>query len=40
VFGTLSSLEVEIAVWLIDVNKTQRGVNWQMKAKNARYIKL
>jgi hypothetical protein len=39
-FGTLANLRAEIAAWSIawsiDVNKTQRGVDWQMKVSHAR----
>jgi len=34
--GTLKALRAEIAAWSRDVNQTQRGVNWQMKVKDAR----
>jgi hypothetical protein len=29
-------LQSEIAAWSNDVNNTQRGVDWQMKGKDAR----
>ena len=35
-FGTLVTLQSEIAAWSIDVNATQRGVDWQMKISDAR----
>jgi hypothetical protein len=35
-FGKLSKLQSEIAAWSTDVNKTQRGVDWQMKISDAR----
>lgn len=35
-FGTLPSLQAEIAAWSSDVNDTQRGVDWQMKINDAR----
>ena len=34
--GTLKVLRAEIAAWSRDVNHTQRGVDWQMKVKDAR----
>ena len=34
--GDSSSLQSEIAAWSSDVNKTQRGVDWQMKIDDAR----
>ena len=34
--GALADLETEIAAWSTDVNKTQRGVDWQMKIDDAR----
>lgn len=34
--GDLSILQDEIAAWSIDVNSTQRGVDWQMKIDDAR----
>jgi DDE superfamily endonuclease len=35
-FGTLARLQSELAAWSTDVNTTQRGVDWQMKVKDAR----
>lgn len=35
-FGKLSKLQSEIQAWSIDVNTTQRGVDWQMKIDDAR----
>lgn len=35
--GALKVLRAEIAAWSRDVNQTQRGVDWQMKIKDARY---
>jgi hypothetical protein len=35
-FGTLAKLQSELAAWSTDVNTTQRGVDWQMKVKDAR----
>lgn len=35
-FGTLEQLQSELVAWSTDVNTTQRGVDWQMKVKNAR----
>ena len=35
-FGKLSKLQSEIKAWSIDVNTTQRGVDWQMKIDDAR----
>jgi hypothetical protein len=35
-FGTLAVLHAEIAAWSKDVNRTQRGVDWQMKIDDAR----
>jgi hypothetical protein len=35
-FGTLATLQSEIAAWSNGVNDTQRGVDWQMKVKDAR----
>jgi hypothetical protein len=35
--GMLKGLRAEIAAWSRDVNQTQRGVDWQMKVKDARY---
>ena len=34
--GDLDTLRNEIAAWSIDVNQTQRGVDWQMKIDDAR----
>jgi len=34
--GELSTLQDEIAAWSVDVNSTQRGVDWQMKIDDAR----
>jgi len=34
--GDLRTLRKEIQAWSKDVNKTQRGVDWQMKIKDAR----
>ena len=34
--GTLEELRTEIAAWSADVNRTQRGVDWQMKIEDAR----
>lgn len=35
--GDLKTLRQEISAWSTDVNKTQRGVDWQMKIGDARY---
>ena len=35
-FGALAALQSEIAAWSTDVNTTQRGVDWQMKIRDAR----
>lgn len=35
--STLSTLQEEIAAWSTEVNRTQRGVDWQMKISDARY---
>lgn len=35
-FGQLTKLQSEIKAWSIDVNSTQRGVDWQMKIDDAR----
>jgi hypothetical protein len=34
--GTLEELRDEIAAWSADANRTQRGVDWQMKIDDAR----
>ena len=34
--GDLATLRTEISAWSQDVNKTQRGVDWQMKPDDAR----
>jgi len=34
--GELETLQHEIGAWSIDVNATQRGVDWQMKIEDAR----
>lgn len=34
--GDLKTLRREISAWSTDVNKTQRGVDWQMKVSDAR----
>ena len=34
--GDLKTLQVRIAAWSQDINKTQRGVDWQMKLDDAR----
>jgi DDE superfamily endonuclease len=34
--GNLAMLRQEISAWSTDVNKTQRGVDWQMKISDAR----
>jgi hypothetical protein len=34
--GDLKTLQVRIAAWSKDINKTQRGVDWQMKLDDAR----
>jgi len=34
--GSLAELQEEIAAWSADVNRTQRGVDWQMKIDDAR----
>jgi len=34
--GELKALQDRIAAWSKDVNKTQRGVDWQMKIDDAR----
>ena len=33
----IETLQKEIGTWSIDVNKSQRGVDWQMKISDARY---
>jgi hypothetical protein len=38
-FGNIETLQAETTAWSTDVNKTQRGVDWQMKVNDAR-IKL
>ena len=35
-FGRLAKLQSELTAWSTDVNTTQRGVDWQMKVKDAR----
>jgi hypothetical protein len=35
-FGKLAILQSELTAWSTDVNTTQRGVDWQMKVKDAR----
>jgi hypothetical protein len=35
-FATLARLQSETAAWSYDVNTTQRGVDWQMKIRDAR----
>lgn len=35
-FGTLPKLQSELKAWSTDVNTAQRGVDWQMKVKDAR----
>jgi len=35
--GDLKTLRREISAWSVDVNKTQRGVDWRMKISDARY---
>jgi hypothetical protein len=35
-FGQLSTLQSELAAWSTDANATQRGVDWQMKVRDAR----
>ena len=34
--GEVAVLQEEIEAWSIDVNSTQRGVDWQMKIEDAR----
>ena len=35
-FGTIENLQDELQAWAIDVNNSQRGVDWQMKIGDAR----
>jgi hypothetical protein len=35
-FGEIETLRTETSAWSTDVNKTQRGVDWQMKIDDAR----
>jgi hypothetical protein len=35
-FGDRETLQAEIGAWSNDVNRTQRGVDWQMKIEDAR----
>ena len=35
-FGNIETLQAETTAWSTDVNKTQRGVDWQMKVNDAR----
>jgi hypothetical protein len=35
-FSDLDTLQEQIAAWSVDVNSTQRGVDWQMKIDDAR----
>lgn len=35
-FSRLATLQSELAAWSTDANTTQRGVDWQMKVKDAR----
>ena len=35
-FGDIETLRAETAAWSIDLNTTQRGVDWQMKIDDAR----
>ena len=35
-FGDIDTLRAETSAWSTDVNKTQRGVDWQMKVDDAR----
>jgi hypothetical protein len=35
-FGHLTMLQSEIGAWSLDVNNTQRGVDWQMRISDAR----
>lgn len=34
--GSLKALQTQITAWSRDINETQRGVDWQMKIKDAR----
>ena len=34
--GDLETLRAEVAAWSTDVNRRQRGVDWQMKTEDAR----
>lgn len=34
--GDIETLQKEIGAWSIDVNNSQRGVDWQMKITDAR----
>jgi hypothetical protein len=35
-FGDIDTLQSEVAAWSIDINNTQRGVDWQMQVEDAR----
>jgi hypothetical protein len=35
-FGDVETMRAETSAWSADVNKTQRGVDWQMKIDDAR----
>lgn len=35
-FGTIETLQDEVQAWAIDVNNSQRGVDWQMNIEDAR----
>lgn len=35
-FGDITTLQKEVKAWAIDINSTQRGVDWQMKIDDAR----
>ena len=35
-FGTIETLQAETSAWSTDINKIQRGVDWQMKIDDAR----
>jgi hypothetical protein len=35
-FGKLPNLQSELAAWSTDANATLRGVDWQMKVRDAR----